>query len=960
MINFIKKVIKTNKLLYTLILLVAFGTFAIYNLKTSLNTTKLGGRTQTDWVAVADSWIEVAKTTGYNLLIKGVNKYINFNTTSGESGYGIRDNGGTIEIKNSGGAWVVPSGGGGGTVSPLTTKGDLFTYSSTSTRLAVGINGQYLSASSTAATGLAWSSVTATETDPIWIASSTNYYTKTLSDGRYDVLGQATSTLASHTTSYNHGNFASAYSSLYATGTNGMVLTTDGAVPIWKATSTLGLGGGGSMVYPGTGIALSTGSGWSSSITNNSSNWNTAYGWGNHAGLYDVLGQATSTLGSHTTTYNHSNYNTAYGWGNHASAGYITASTTQLTISGNQWTTGNTLMTGTLGVTGLATFGNASTSRLSVSGDSFLGTIKSGTWNGSTITVPYGGTGSTTLNGLLKGNGTGAIQTATLGTDYINSVASDATWTTHNSYPSACSAGQYVTAIGDTLTCSTPAGGSQTPWTSNINGGGYSLTNVGTATTTNLRITGNIGVGTVAPIFDIDNVQTYAGNYGYATIGTRNLASDGWTEFALGTDASAYSGFIAMNGSTGVTPNTMHIGNSLNAGIRFWTNNDVKMTLSATGMLGIGTTTPNTYLSVIGSTTISNLNAANCDVKADSVGGLYCGLDVGGAGSQTPWTSNIDGGGYSLSNVLRATTTNLRVISDIGVGTTSPHAALHVKASTTNANAAVIEDGLGTLKAANSIDGYKSLLTLSLANDSNDYHLAYINEAGGKFANYITNNGSLRFNAYTTANALTGQNALMKYGGVAISDATAAYYGMYMRNSSLMAFGPMASETAAASNATPYMVFNSSGNVGIGTTVPITKFEVAGATTLNGPVVVGLNGKCSAYLTADAATTVTVTNCNTVSFTSNDTTSTNRTFCLGAGVEGQVLKLFADVATTTEIELADSASPGCTGSDDRATYIAGVWPAATSQNDDTAELMWRTTASGAQATGWYELKRSAN
>ena len=34
--------------------------------------------------------------------------------------------------------------------------------------------------------------------------------------------------------------------------------------------------------YPGVGIALSTGSAWDTSITNNSSNWNTAYGWGNH------------------------------------------------------------------------------------------------------------------------------------------------------------------------------------------------------------------------------------------------------------------------------------------------------------------------------------------------------------------------------------------------------------------------------------------------------------------------------------------------------------------------------------------------------------------------------------------------------------------------------------------------------------------------------------------------------
>lgn len=37
------------------------------------------------------------------------------------------------------------------------------------------------------------------------------------------------------------------------------------------------------MTYPGKGIALSTGSAWDTSITDNSDNWNTAFGWGNHA-----------------------------------------------------------------------------------------------------------------------------------------------------------------------------------------------------------------------------------------------------------------------------------------------------------------------------------------------------------------------------------------------------------------------------------------------------------------------------------------------------------------------------------------------------------------------------------------------------------------------------------------------------------------------------------------------------
>lgn len=48
------------------------------------------------------------------------------------------------------------------------------------------------------------------------------------------------------------------------------------------------------MVYPASGIPLSTGSAWGTSITNNSNNWNTAYGWGNHAGLYTPISHKTT------------------------------------------------------------------------------------------------------------------------------------------------------------------------------------------------------------------------------------------------------------------------------------------------------------------------------------------------------------------------------------------------------------------------------------------------------------------------------------------------------------------------------------------------------------------------------------------------------------------------------------------------------------------------------------------
>ena len=49
-----------------------------------------------------------------------------------------------------------------------------------------------------------------------------------------------------------------------------------------------------------------------------------------------------------------------------------------------------------------------------------LGTITTGTWNGTTVGVANGGTGATTLTGVLKGNGTSAFTAAVDGTDYLS------------------------------------------------------------------------------------------------------------------------------------------------------------------------------------------------------------------------------------------------------------------------------------------------------------------------------------------------------------------------------------------------------------------------------------------------------------------------------------------------------------------------------------------------------------
>ena len=49
-----------------------------------------------------------------------------------------------------------------------------------------------------------------------------------------------------------------------------------------------------------------------------------------------------------------------------------------------------------------------------------VGTLTSGTWIATTIAVANGGTGVTTLTGLVKGNGSSAFSAAVAGTDYLS------------------------------------------------------------------------------------------------------------------------------------------------------------------------------------------------------------------------------------------------------------------------------------------------------------------------------------------------------------------------------------------------------------------------------------------------------------------------------------------------------------------------------------------------------------
>ncbi|NTW90069.1 MAG: hypothetical protein HGB37_04155, partial [Candidatus Moranbacteria bacterium] len=82
-------------------------------------------------------------------------------------------------------------------------------------------------------------------------------------------------------------------------------------------------------------------------------------------------------------------------------------------VSGTVVTTGDTGS-----VTNLMLAGSIAASKLVGTDIATVGTITSGTWNGSTIGVAYGGTGATTFaaNGVLYGNGTSAVSATAAGT----------------------------------------------------------------------------------------------------------------------------------------------------------------------------------------------------------------------------------------------------------------------------------------------------------------------------------------------------------------------------------------------------------------------------------------------------------------------------------------------------------------------------------------------------------------
>ena len=257
-----------------------------------------------------------------------------------------------------------------------------------------------------------------------------------------------------------------------------------------------------------------------------------------------------------------------------------------------------------------------------------LGTLATGTWEGTTVAVNQGGTGATSLTdgGILLGSGTGAVTaTAVLADGEI--LIGDGT-----TDPVALDVGS-STAITILGTVATGV------W----NGTAIANANLANSTVSYGGISLALGASDATPAFNLSDATAYTGDSSLVTVGT--VASGTWNGTAVGvayggTAISSYAAGDILYASGATTLAKLAKGSdtevlTLASGVPTWaapTVGDITGVTAGTGLSGGGTS---------GTVTL-NVEAAQTQIT--SVGALGAGSISSGFGAIDVGSSSIDGG----------------------------------------------------------------------------------------------------------------------------------------------------------------------------------------------------------------------------------------------------------------------------------------------------------------------------
>jgi len=557
--------------------------------------------------------------------------------------------------------------------------------------------------------------------------------------------------------------------------------------------------------------------------------------------------------------------NTGPGWAKLDSS-HLDLSSGTFSLNGGHLTAANITATGTLTVSGNSSLQNASTTNLSVSGLSwFTGT--------SSFTGKVGiGTAAPTTNLQITNSGTSGTSRSIL---------------TLTTAETAQSTGGSL----DFSQLSTVTGRIENVWQSSGAVGLNFYTYGSSALSSKMTIlgSGNVGIGTTTPSNALEvngsgyftgnlwganitatGTLTVSGNSSLQNASTTNLTVSGNTYIGSAGDAGGLTIYatddsdeprlrISESGASSARFNKLVAGGAL---IFANSTNGVEMIIDGSGYVGIASTTPMSTLSVTANAgTVANTALSTSGITLDRAGAgseqLQFRLKSGAGISGLTYPAQIvnSGSGALEMYTLGAkplvfgtnSAENMRILSggNVGIGTTSPSNALEVKGSgyfTGNLwGANITATGTLTVSGNSSLQNASTTaLTVSglsyftgVSTFSGNVGIGVVTPRSNLHVSTSANNEGLILQMASTTN---GSYSSIKFKGTNdVSGNTYAKAGIFFERTGAQGVGSLhlaTNNVADSSNvalADAKLTVTSAGLIGIGTTSPSNKLEVAGS-----------------------------------------------------------------------------------------------------------------------------------